>query len=127
MRLSSSRSEGESMVLDRCSACGNHDPGHGDAPVDGEWFCAPCERLYPLTILMAAAQGDIDGEYALGLSTGVEVRFSRAEVMAGGDFLRVRMTESFGASDETHEWLRIARGPGIVDIRVAEIVWCCER
>lgn len=110
--------------LTNCEACGFEQAIGPDREADG-FICARCMRRYPVWLLIAATSGE--GRYALGLSTGVEIHFTGAEILRDAQYVRLYMRESFGTSADNDEWMKLPRGEREVDVRLSEIVWVCQR
>ena len=87
-----------------------------------EWcICDSCESKYPPSLLKAC--GD-PFEYALRTSWGATIAFSEAFVHGEWVHLKLTMGADYDLIGYEYKWpLGMERG---VDIRVADIVWCCD-
>jgi hypothetical protein len=114
-------------VRTACSACSDLELHRieDNEIVPDDWFCRSCTARYPSLILVACVAGAGRG-FSLGLRSGVEIRFSAAEVVPAGRFIRVRMTESFGADADNQQYSKLPIPAGDVDVSLDEIAWVCE-
>lgn len=109
----------EERIAFECIDCGEHHiyvVGPDEIPT---WAmlarrCGDCAGAYPESLLKATHD---EFDYALGVRSGVAFRFRKAEIR--GDFVHLdQIQETYGLPGYPLE-----RG---ADIRIDEIVWCCD-
>ncbi len=84
----------------------------------GDNFCLPCLQKLPASLLKAISD---PFDYAIGLRTGLVIRFSEARIQGEWVHLLVAGTNRpVGNGDDTYNW---ERG---IDVRLTEIVWCAD-
>ncbi len=115
-----------------CVACGTEMPGPRDelSPPGG---CKECTQRLPASLIKACY--DLF-DYALGLTNGMVIRFSKATVT--GDYVELTVTGDWAGHGVVSGLTIPARGAGDlsqpytpsfdrgIDVRIDQIVWCAD-
>ncbi len=104
--------------MDKCLCCGIETEGEVGSPA---WACPDCEKLYPPSLIKAAAD---DFSYALGLEDGTRITFGRVDFH--GEWVTL-----WGDEHSQYEQVfnppvygfRFSRG---LDVRLDTITWCAD-
>lgn len=110
----------DSRDEDFCPACGSENPPPEGAAKSGAWAVCHAHRKLP-TYLVKAMVDEFD--YAVRLRTGEAIRFSSAEMLAGGEFVRLVGHGMDGGCDVEGLPYPCPRG---VEVRLSDIVWVTD-